>query len=151
MSFLIEELITIDADVVTAKQAIEYAGDLLEKYGYVKKGYAKAVWEREQQYPTGLKGERVGFAIPHTNPKYTIKAGMALIVPRQPVEFGVMATIDQKVNCNIIMPLVIENPEEQIAFLGKIMEILKDQSTLQKIINAGDPKEILKLMQRVNQ
>jgi activator of the mannose operon (transcriptional antiterminator) len=63
---------------------IRELGRKLLQQGYVKPGFIESVFEREEMGPTCLQG---GLAIPHADPQYVNKAGVAVATLAEPVEW----------------------------------------------------------------
>lgn len=143
MNLLNKDLIIMDADVSSAEECIRLAADLFLKHGYVKEGYGEAVVEREKKYPTGLPGKEINISIPHTNNKLVNKPGIAVIIPKKPIEFTMMGTEDDILNCEIIIPLVIFDSHMQINILKKMMKIIRNGELLKKIRDSKSKEEIL--------
>lgn len=147
MGILDEKLICLNVNVSSAEEAIKHMSGILLKNGYVKEGYEEKVIEREKIFPTGLKGKKLALAIPHTDPEYVIKPAVCVIVPQQKVSFGMMGgTPEQRVEAEVIMPLVISDSKKQIEILKKLMFLLEDGEALLKIKNSSSKEEIIQLL-----
>jgi len=143
MGLLNKDLIVLDADVKTAEDCIRLSSGLFFELGFVKEGYADAVLEREKVYPTGLPGKDIGIAIPHTNNTLVKKPGIGVIVPKEPVTFCMMGTKDKTLQCELILPLVIQDSKMQVTMLKRIMKIIQDGELLKKIRDARSKDEIV--------
>ncbi|SHO50626.1 PTS sugar transporter subunit IIA [Anaerocolumna xylanovorans] len=146
MKLLDENLIILNADVNTAEECIRLIGQLFQEYGYVNEGYSDAVAAREKEYPTGLPGEGIAIAIPHTNNKFVNKPCVGVVIPRQPVSFGVMGTKDDRVACEVVIPMVIKDSKMQITMLQEMMKIIQDGALLKKIREAKSKGEVLEYL-----
>ncbi|MGI6709418.1 MAG: PTS sugar transporter subunit IIA [Dethiobacteria bacterium] len=69
---------------LTGLYVIRELGRKLLQQGYVKPGFIESVFEREEMGPTCLQG---GLAIPHADPQYVNKAGVAVATLVEPVEW----------------------------------------------------------------
>ena len=146
MKVLDEALVQLDVDVKTSEEAIAYMSEILFKNGYVKESYSERVIQREKEYPTGLIGQGRGIAIPHTTSDYAIKPAVCVLIPRQPIPFMMMGTVDELIEAEILFPMVVKDNRMQLNMLKKMMGILKDNEILEKIYNSKDKAEILKLL-----
>ena len=146
MKLLDEELVILDADVRTAEECIRLAGETFLQKGYVKVPYIQAVVEREKVYPTGLSGKGIAIAIPHTNSTYVNKPAVGVVIPKQPVQFCTMGTKEQWLDCEVIIPLVIKDPDMQINMLRQMMKIIQNGELLKKIRDSKDKKTILECL-----
>lgn len=133
MKKLNEALIVLDADVETAEDCIRLAGEMFEKNGYVNTGYADAVVEREKEYPTGLPGKGINIAIPHTNNKLVNEPAVGVIIPKKAVTFSMMGMKENKLECEVILPLVVKDSHQQIGMLKKMMSIIQDGELLKRL------------------
>lgn len=141
-----ENLIHIKVGSSTKEDCIRLGAKSFYENGYVKEAYIDEVLEREKDYPTGLPGKTINIAIPHTNPTNVLKAGMGVIIPEKPVEFFVMGSEDEVVFCDIIMPLSIKDPNQQIDILKKIMNLLKNEEKLQAIKTSQSKTEVIEIL-----
>lgn len=142
-TLLDERLVVLDADVSSDEDCIRLMAGLFETYGYVKPGYGDAVALREVEYPTGLPGKELNLAIPHTNNQLVNHPAVGVIIPRHPVNFGMMGMKENLLPCSVIMPLVVQDSKRQIQMLKQMMKIIQNGALLQKIRNSKDKAEIL--------
>ncbi len=146
MKILYEELINFDIDVKNYEEAIKYNSDILIKNGFVKEGYAEMVIEREKQFSTGLISTGRGIAIPHTNPTLVNKQAVCVLIPKTPIDFIMMGTTDQIVKADVLFPLVIKDPNSQLALLRKIVEMLQNDQLIDDIYHCRDKKKIMEML-----
>lgn len=151
MKLLDEANVLLDADVETAEDCIRLAGDMFEKNGYVKPGYADAVAAREEEYPTGLPGKGINIAIPHTNNKLVNAPAVGVIIPKKPVTFSMMGMKENKLECEVILPLVVKDSRQQIGMLKQMMKIIQDGELLKKLRDSRDKKEIMELLSSLSE
>ena len=150
-ALLDERLVLLDADVSTAEDCIRLMAGLFEQYGYVKPGYGAAVVEREREYPTGLPGKEMNLAIPHTNSALVNRPAVGVIVPRRAVEFAMMGRKETRLRCELVMPLVVQDPKRQLQMLKKMMKIIQNSALLRSIRDSKDKAEILSLLASLNE
>jgi galactitol PTS system EIIA component len=142
-TLLDKRLIILNADVHSAEECIRLLADRFEEYGYVRPGYGDAVIEREKDLPTGLPGKAINIAIPHTNNSLVIKPAVGIIIPSNPVEFKMMGNREIRLNCSVIMPLVVKDSKQQIGMLKKIMKVIQDSELLKRIQSSESREEII--------
>lgn len=138
-----ERLVVLDADVSSAEDCIRLMAGLFEEYGYVKPGYGDAVAAREKEYPTGLPGKGINLAIPHTNNQLVNAPAVGVIIPKRPVEFAMMGMKEKKLDCEVVIPLVVQDTKRQLAMLKKMMKIIQDGDLLRRLRDSKDKAEIL--------
>lgn len=141
-----EQLIKINVDVKSSDEAIRYASDLFTRKNIVKQGYFEEVIKREREFPTGLKSTDIAVAIPHTFAEYANKNAIAVIRPVVPVPFVLMGTEDTLEDVQLILPLVIKDPDSHMAFLKKLMKLLSDQKILECIIKEESTTKIYHIL-----
>ncbi|WP_232698126.1 PTS sugar transporter subunit IIA [Brevibacillus daliensis] len=149
MELVNESLICLHADVKTAEEAIHLAADRLMQEGFVTSDYAQAVIEREKTYPTGLAGAGYNIAIPHTNPEFVIKPGVAVVIPKDPIIFAMMGTPAEKLACQMIFPLAMKSPDKQLQLLMKLMSFFQNSEVLKQVYEAKEAKTIMELMKEL--
>jgi PTS system mannitol-specific IIC component len=135
-NILVAEGIKLNQKPVTKEEAIQSAGELLAKLGYVDSSYAAAMQEREKLVTTYMG---MGVAIPHgtTQAKGTVKkTGIVLLQYPEGVSFG-----DEKAQLVFGIAGV---GDEHLDLLGKICETLEDEETLEKMKTTNDVNWILK-------
>jgi PTS system galactitol-specific IIA component len=117
----------------------------LEKGGYVKETFAKAVLEREIIFPTGLPTQPVGIAIPHTDCEHVKKGAIAVGILKTPVVFQEMGSLDSNVEVSIISVLAIENPDYLVNTLRQLATVFQNENFLLNLQQASTQQEVLNL------
>ncbi|MCD8051126.1 MAG: PTS mannitol transporter subunit IICBA [Clostridiales bacterium] len=133
---MVAEGIKLNQAPVTKEEAIQAAGELLAKLGYVDASYADAMQEREKLVTTYMG---MGVAIPHgtTQAKGTVKkTGIVLLQYPEGVSFG-----DEKAQ---LVFGIAGIGDEHLDLLAKICETLEDEETLDKMKNTNDVDWVLK-------
>lgn len=120
----------------TKEEAIQAAGELMCKLGYVDASYVDAMQEREKLVTTYMG---MGIAIPHgtTQAKGTVKkTGIVLLQYPEGVPFG-----DEKAN---LVFGIAGIGDEHLDLLAKICEVLEDEAVLEEMKTTNDVEWILK-------
>lgn len=136
-------LVVLEAETVSAGDALRMAGELFYRWEYAGEGYGQALIKREERYPTGLAGRRFGIAIPHADGACVRESAASVIVPRKPVTFGLMGGRGETVECHIIFPFAVRNAGLQPATLRKLMGLLRDEDRLARIWSARDQETVI--------
>ena len=68
-----KDLINLEGKGETKQELLKNLAETLFEKGYVNDGFAKAILEREEEFPTGLQLEKTAVAIPHTYSEYVKK------------------------------------------------------------------------------
>lgn len=124
-------LFVIEKDVENWSEAIRACTDVLRKNGNVDEEFCQACIDREKEYPTGLAAS-VGVAIPHTQKSHVYHNGICFLRLPQPVAFRRMDDPDTFVDASFVFNLAINDPEEQLATLSKVMNFIQDDKLLNR-------------------
>ena len=144
-SYLSESTTSLNFEAETSTEVISQLGKLLMDAGLVKDSFIEAAITREITFPTGLRLEgNLHVAIPHTDIIHVNKSGVAMATLTKPVVFQNMEDISESVSVNIVFLLALDQPHAQIEMLQEIAQILQDQVTLQRLIEAKDYQDIKK-------
>ena len=134
-SIFIAEGIKLGQKPVTKEEAIQAAGELLEKLGYVDSSYAAAMQEREKLVSTYMG---MGVAIPHgtTQAKGTVKkSGIVFFQYPEGVDFG-----EEKAQLVFGIAGV---GDEHLDLLANICTMLEDEARLETLKTTDDVEWVL--------
>lgn len=140
------DLIFLDLDVSSSDEVMEIVGGKLTKNGYCKEDYVEALKEREKDFPTGIDTGSIGIAIPHTAVEYVNKGKIAIARLRKPVPFRQMGNDDEMVSVKLVFMLAVNDPHKHLPKLQEIVGVIQDETTLRKLLNAREQKEIIEVM-----
>ena len=143
-----ESLIFRDLQVSDNKEALEILGNAMLQEGYVMEDFPVAVWQREQNFPTGLNVDGIGVAIPHTEAHHVKKEGIALAILKDTVEFGSMGDENCRIPVKIIIMFTVAGKEKHIDRLMQIVRLLQDRKFLTGILAAEDKKKIIETVRQ---
>ncbi len=132
---IVADGIRLNQSPVSKEEAIQAAGELLAKLGYVDASYVDAMQEREKLVTTYMG---MGVAIPHgtTQAKGTVKkTGIVLLQYPDGVDFG-----DEKAQ---LVFGIAGIGDEHLDLLGKICEMLEDEDLLEKLKTTADVDWVL--------
>jgi len=132
---LVRDGVQLNLSPVSKEQAIQAAGELLEKLGYVDKTYIDAMQEREKLVSTYMG---MGVAIPHgtSQAKDTVKkTGIVLMQYPEGVDFG-----DEKAQ---LVFGIAGIGDEHLDLLSKICEMLEDEEILETLKTTDNVEWIL--------
>ena len=132
----------------TYKTDIELLTDIsnkLIKNGYVKKSFTKSILDREKIYPTALKLDKFGIAIPHTDSENVLKSGIAFVKLNENCEFKEMCT-NKDVEVNMAFILLVKDKKKQVDTLTKLMNLFSKNDILEKLYNEENKISIAKIL-----
>lgn len=134
-NILIKGGIQLGQKPVSKEEAIQAAGELLEKLGYVDGSYVAAMQEREKLVTTYMG---MGVAIPHgtTQAKGTVKkSGIVFFQYPEGVDFG-----EEKAQLVFGIAGV---GDEHLDLLGKLCTLLEDEARLETLKTTDDVEWVL--------
>lgn len=132
---LVRDGVKLNQNPVSKEEAIQAAGELLAKLGYVDSSYVDAMQERERLVSTYMG---MGVAIPHgtSQAKDTVKrTGIVLMQYPEGVDFG-----DEKAQ---LVFGIAGIGDEHLDLLSKICEMLEDEDVLETLKTTSDVDWIL--------
>ena len=132
---IVAESIKLGQKPVSKEEAIQAAGELLEKLGYVDHSYVEAMQEREKLVTTYMG---MGVAIPHgtTQAKSTVKkTGIVFIQYPEGVDFG-----DEKAQ---LVFGIAGIGDEHLDLLSKLCTLLEDEALLETLKTTDDVNWVL--------
>ena len=141
---LIDHLVTHELEADTAQQAFEKIAQWGDGTGLFKSTWLEAVIKRESEFPTGLP-TLIPVAIPHTDSVHVNADGVGFFKLKNPIEFGEMGSLDEKVYVKMILPLLITNPAEQVDLLMGVIGALQDADFLNALDTASSTEEIISI------
>ena len=121
---LMSELCFVGVDVADGEEALRLLASASVKYGFAHESLMEAVVLREQKFPTGLPLP-TPVAIPHADAEHTIRPAMAALVPTHPLTFGELGGQDRTVDAELVLMLMVTDPQEQVGLLGRLIKVLR--------------------------
>lgn len=118
--------------------------------GLAKEGFAQALLEREEKYPTGIHASGTGIAIPHADAEWTLVPGMIVAVLKQPVIFEPMGGQGGEVQVNLVFLLLIVNPDDHVAFLSALADFISDGEKLARLRQEEDLVSLIDHLKQVD-
>ena len=146
--YLDKDLIFKNLDVKDSKDAINTLASELYKKGLVKQDYVKEVLSREEIYPTGLYTGEINVAIPHCDYQFVNKKSIAVGILKNPIKFKKMDEPTEDVEVSIIIMLAIDEPDNHIAYLTKVFNLVQNQELLKELYLSVSEEEILELLNK---
>ncbi|MBS4207879.1 PTS sugar transporter subunit IIA [Bacillus sp. FJAT-50079] len=140
-----EDLVILDLRATDREDVLMKIGGILIDRGYVNGDFINAIIKRERDFPTGIKTQSIGVAIPHTDTEYVNQASIIVGVLSKPVVFQQMVS-DEDIAINIVFMLAIKEPEQQLTMLQRLVDIIQDDTTLNSICEATSELEIATIM-----
>ncbi len=141
-------LVKIDLEAKNYKEAIKKMSDLLIDNGMAKETYYDALIRREENFPTGLEGAGIGFAIPHADIEHVRRTSMAVGILKDSVEFSSMEDYDKEIDVKIIIMLAVREPSKQVALLQSLMEMMQDKEVINELLEVNNNDNLVNSLQK---
>ncbi len=105
------------------KQALALLAKEFVKAKVVEDNFLEGIMAREAVFPTGLELNKMGVAIPHTDPEYVKENQIGFMTLEKPVIFQFMGDITQEVEVSVIFMMALKEGEKQLEMLPKLMDM----------------------------
>lgn len=140
---LAAESINLNGTPAGKTEALNQCIDLMAKSGKIAdvETYRKGVFAREEEGTTGIG---MGIAIPHCKSDAVTKAGLAVMVVKDGVDFESLDGTPAKIIFLIAAPNTEDNVHLQV--LSKLSVMLMDEQFTNSLINAGSVDEFLNII-----
>lgn len=138
-------LINLEGVGEDKKKLLQKLSKTLFDKGFVTDGFASAIMEREEEFPTGLRLEKTAVAIPHTYSEYVKKPFIYIVKLSKPITFIQMGTSDEEVPVNFVIVLGISEPKNQTGLLVELMNIFGQDEFITKLQNSKSEEEVYQL------
>lgn len=148
MGIIFRELVDAHLEAKDAKDALRQLGAMFLRQGFVKDSYIDAVVEREKLYPTGLNLKDISIAMPHTDKSHVYRPGIAIGLLKEPVKFMHMGSTGDEVNAKLIFMMSIDDPEEQIDSIKKVMRLFMNEAVIAAFNNVQTSEELYKIAKK---
>jgi len=131
-------------DVSSREELFRLFHDRLYKKGIVKRGFYKALVEREISCPTGLDMGKYKIAVPHTDTEMVNIPGAAAAVLKKPVLFGEMGSSRREIRVHMVFLMMLG--EGKPAFYHNLLNNIKNSDILHKIYNSDNRQDLCLLL-----
>ena len=140
------ETIFLDLDGNTSEELFEEVSKKLKSLGYVTEQYVQGLKERENEFPTGLKMQNYGVAIPHTEPEFVNKEFVAVVRPKAKIEFVLMEDNDLKDEMDLCFFIGMKDGKNSPLILMNLITLIQDENLITSILKNENQNEILQLI-----
>ncbi len=104
-------------------EALALLAEEFVKAKVVEDNFLEGIMAREAVFPTGLELNKMGVAIPHTDPEYVKENQIGFMTLEKPVTFKFMGDVNQDVEVSVIFMMALKEGEKQIEMLPKLMDL----------------------------
>lgn len=128
-------------------EVLNEMADYLADLGMVKPTYAKAVIQRENEYPTGICTEPNAVAIPHCERDGVLKTAILVGQPgADGVTFERIDADDEYISARAIFMLAVDTDQGQLEVISKLMDVIQDAEVIKYIMDAKTCEEIKEIV-----
>ncbi|RSL33945.1 PTS sugar transporter subunit IIA [Salibacterium salarium] len=138
-----KELILMNGEFSSQKELFNEISDVLLDKNFVRRSFKKALFQREQEFPTGLETERLNIAIPHTDAIHVKEPFLYVIKLQKALPFIQMGTTNEWIDVDSIFVLGIKDPANQIGFLSLIMNKLQEETFTHEFNSLSSKEEMV--------
>lgn len=144
--FFDKELCLFQIEPASQKQLFSKMFTKLSKAGCVKDSYLNGILSRENEYPTGLEVNKVGFAIPHTDSVHVSQSQICFASLKEPITFLDMTNKSHKIDVRLVFMLAMASPHEQVDILQNLMALFQDENKVEKLMEIESLGDFMKLI-----
>ncbi|WP_088810668.1 MULTISPECIES: PTS sugar transporter subunit IIA [Listeria] len=149
VKFLYKELIWTDTTCVTQEDVFKTVADKGAELHYVTNHFLGKLMEREAVFPTGLKLDGYGVALPHTDPECVNEQFIAVLTSKEGIPFQLMEDKNQHVKAEVIFVLGLNEPHSQLEVLRQLMGIIQDKGNIRALHAANSAEEIIQTLEKI--
>lgn len=142
---VIHNFINLDLSADSAETALAEIAKFALGLDLVQESWLDAVVKRESEFATGLP-TAIPVAIPHTDSIHVRADGFGFFRLAEPVQFVEMGTTDSLLDVQLIFPLLITNPADQIDLLQGVISLIQEPGKLEQLMQAASPAEAAALL-----
>lgn len=143
-----KKLVAVGINPTSSNEAITILGKMLVDQGYVKSTFIESAIKREKEYATGLPLGEINVAVPHTDPQHVTRAGVAVGVLAEPVEFTAMGSEDETILVHLVFLMALKEADAQVEMLQKFCTVLQNKEVISELVNTKNPEEVFKILQK---
>lgn len=79
------------------------------------------------------------------------KGAVAIGILKKPVKFYQMGTTDEVVMARLVFMLAVDDPEEHLVFLQRILQVLQDSNTLKQLTECTKKQDVIRIIKEKEQ
>lgn len=149
VQFLKKGMVWVQSDIEKQEDLFQMVAESGKSEGYVTDDFLTRPTDREQTFPTGLKLDGYGVALPHTDPECVTEQFIAVITVKDGIPFKLMEDAGQTVEANLIFVLGLNEPHSQLAVLQQLMGTIQDKDNVAALLRAKDEDEVKQILETI--
>ncbi|NUF27166.1 MULTISPECIES: PTS sugar transporter subunit IIA [Gilliamella] len=141
-----KQLCLLNIEALNQEQVLTQMAQMLFSNGIVKQDFLDGILQREQQYPTGLLVNSVGFALPHTDSSRVNQSQICFASLKQPVIFRCMTDENEKIPVKFIFMLAMKQPHEQVENLQNLIGLFQNEQQIKLLEQCHSINEFIAIL-----
>lgn len=141
-----QHLCLFNIEAKTKEEILTTMAQMLLSHGIVKQDYLTGILEREQQYPTGLLVNSIGFAIPHTDSSKVNQSQICFASLKDPVIFSGMTDDKEQIPVKFIFMLAMKQAHEQVENLQNLIGLFQNEEQIKLLEQCQSTNEFISIL-----
>ncbi|HFD1634333.1 TPA: PTS sugar transporter subunit IIA [Enterococcus faecium] len=144
--YLDKELCLFQLEVKDQKELFQVMSEQLKNAGCVKDSFLEGITNREQEFPTGLEVNQIGFAIPHTDSAHVNSSQICFASLKEPLVFSDMTDKSHEIPVRLVFMLAMSQPHEQIDTLQNLVSLFQNEEKVNELLACTTKEEFIELV-----
>ena len=141
-----QHLCLFNIEAKTKEEILTTMAQMLLSHGIVKQDYLTGILEIEQQYPTGLLVNSIGFAIPHTDSSKVNQSQICFASLKHPVIFSGMTDDKEQIPVKFIFMLAMKQAHEQVENLQNLIGLFQNEEQIKLLEQCQSTNEFISIL-----
>ena len=143
--YLDKELCLFQLEVKDQKELFQVMSEQLKNAGCVKDSFLEGITNREQEFPTGLEVNQIGFAIPHTDSAHVNSSQICFASLKEPLVFSDMTDKSHEIPVRLVFMLAMSQPHEQIDTLQNLVSLFQNEEKVNELLACTTKEAFIEL------
>lgn len=144
--YLDKELCLFQLEVKDQKELFQVMSEQLKNAGCVKDSFLEGITNREQEFPTGLEVNQIGFAIPHTDSAHVNSSQICFASLKEPLVFSDMTDKSHEIPVRLVFILAMSQPHEQIDTLQNLVSLFQNEEKVNELLACTTKEAFIELV-----
>lgn len=129
-----------------SKELFQVMSEQLKNAGCVKDSFLEGITNREQEFPTGLEVNQIGFAIPHTDSAHVNSSQICFASLKEPLVFSDMTDKSHEIPVRLVFMLAMSQPHEQIDTLQNLVSLFQNEEKVNELLACTTKEAFIELV-----
>lgn len=144
--YLDRELCLFQLEVKDQNELFQVMSEQLVNAGCVKDSFLEGITNREQEFPTGLEINQIGFAIPHTDSVHVNTSQICFASLKEPLIFSDMTDKEHEIPVRLVFMLAMSQPHEQIDTLQNLVSLFQNEEKVNELLTCTSKEAFIELV-----